>query len=130
MTNMPGGSGAVAIANVITKRKGDTNLLVAASNSLTFTIAMKRTAHTYNDVIPLAQVGAEMGGFFVRADSKYKTLTDLVERPQEGPEGRHVRGRLGPGQPGPHQGRRVRQGDRRGRDQGRRTCRSRAAVRR
>ena len=39
VTNMPGGSGAVAIANVITKRKADTNLIVAASNALTFTTA-------------------------------------------------------------------------------------------
>ena len=43
VTNMPGGSGAVAIANVTTKRKGDPNLIVAASNALTFTIAMGRT---------------------------------------------------------------------------------------
>src|SRR5512141_750987 len=43
VTNMPGGSGAVAIANVIAKRKGDNSLLVAASNSLTFTMAAGRT---------------------------------------------------------------------------------------
>lgn len=78
VTNMPGGSGAVAIANVITKRKGDNDLLVAASNSLTFTMAAGRTPHTYADVVPLAQIAAEYGGFFVKADSKYKTLGDLV----------------------------------------------------
>ncbi len=78
VTNMPGGSGAVAIANVIAKRNGDGNVLVAASNSLTFTMAAGRTPYTYADVIPLAQVAAEYGGFFVRADSKFKTLADLV----------------------------------------------------
>jgi putative tricarboxylic transport membrane protein len=78
VTNMPGGSGAVAIANVITKRKGDTNLLVAASNALTFTMALNRTTHTYKDIIPIAQIGAEIGGFFVKSDSKYKNLADLV----------------------------------------------------
>jgi putative tricarboxylic transport membrane protein len=78
VTNMPGGSGAVAIANVIAKRKGDNGLLVAASNSLTFTMAAGRTPHSYKDVIPLAQVGGEYGGFFVRADSKYKTLGELT----------------------------------------------------
>lgn len=78
VTNMPGGSGAVAIANVVAKRKGDGSLLVAASNSLTFTISAGRTPHTYRDVIPLAQVGAEHGGFFVRADSRFKTLADLT----------------------------------------------------
>jgi putative tricarboxylic transport membrane protein len=78
VTNMPGGSGAVAIANVITKRKGDTNLIVAASNALTFTVALGRTPHTYKDIIPIAQIGAEIGGFFVKEDSKYKTITDIV----------------------------------------------------
>lgn len=78
VTNMPGGSGAVAIANVIAKRKADGSLLVAASNSLTFTMAAGRTPHSYADVIPLAQVAAEYGGFFVRADSKLKNLGDLV----------------------------------------------------
>jgi putative tricarboxylic transport membrane protein len=78
VTNMPGGSGAVAIANVITKRKGDNDLLVAASNSLTFTMAAGRTPHTYADVVPLAQIAAEHGGFFVKADSRYKTLGDLI----------------------------------------------------
>jgi putative tricarboxylic transport membrane protein len=97
VTNMPGGSGAVAIANVITKRKGDTNLLVAASNSLTLTIAMKRTAHTYNDVIPLAQVGAEMGGFFVKADSQYKTLTDLANALKKDPKAATFAGGSAPG---------------------------------
>jgi putative tricarboxylic transport membrane protein len=37
---MPGGSGSVAIAHVVEKRKGDTNLIVAASNSLTFSMAI------------------------------------------------------------------------------------------
>lgn len=78
VTNMPGGSGAVAIANVIAKRKGDGALLVAASNSLTFTMAAGRTPHGYQDVVPLAQVGGEYGGFFVRADSRFKTLGDLT----------------------------------------------------
>lgn len=78
VTNMPGGSGAVAIANVITKRKGDTNLIVAASPALTFTIALGRTPHTYKDIIPIAQIGAEIGGFFVKDDSKYKTLGDIA----------------------------------------------------
>jgi putative tricarboxylic transport membrane protein len=79
VTNMPGGSGAVAIANVVAKRTGDPNLIVAGSSSLTFTIAMKRTPHTYKDVIPIAQIGVEMGGFFVNADSKFKTLDDLTK---------------------------------------------------
>lgn len=78
VTNMPGGSGAVAIANVVEKRKGDTNLLVAGSNALTFSMAIKRTPYTYDDVTPLAQVASEYGGYVVKADSPLKSLADLV----------------------------------------------------
>jgi putative tricarboxylic transport membrane protein len=97
VTNMPGGSGAVAIANVIAKRKGDNSLLVAASNSLTFTIAAGRTPHTYNDVIPVAQVGAEFGGFFVRADSKYKTIGELTAALKANPAAVSFAGGSAPG---------------------------------
>lgn len=97
VTNMPGGSGAVAIANVVTKRKGDPNLIVAASNALTFTIAMGRSPYTYKDVIPLAQIGAEIGGLFVKADSKYKTLADLVAALKADPTAANFCGGSAPG---------------------------------
>lgn len=97
VTNMPGGSGAVAIANVITKRKGDPHLIVAASNALTFTIALGRTPHTYKDIIPLAQIGAEIGGFFVRADSKYRTLADMMAALKANPKAVTFAGGSAPG---------------------------------
>lgn len=97
VTNMPGGSGAVAIANVIAKRKGDTNLIVAASPALTFTIALGRTPHAYKDVIPIAQIGAEIGGFFVKEDSKYKTLADLVAALKADPKSVSFSGGSAPG---------------------------------
>lgn len=97
VTNMPGGSGAVAIANVITKRKGDNDLLVAASNSLTFTMAAGRTPHSYADVTPLAQIAAEYGGFFVKADSKYKNLGDLVAALKANPASVSFAGGSAPG---------------------------------
>ncbi len=86
VTNMPGGSGSVAIAHVVEKRKGDPNLLVAASNSLTFSMALKRTPYDYTSVIPLAQVASEYGGYVVRADSAYKTLADLVNVMKSDPQ--------------------------------------------
>jgi len=97
VTNMPGGSGAVAIANVIAKRKGDNDLLVAASNSLTFTMAAGRTPHTYADVVPLAQIAAEHGGFFVKADSKYKDLGQLVAALKANPSAVSFAGGSAPG---------------------------------
>jgi putative tricarboxylic transport membrane protein len=97
VSNMPGGSGAVAIANVIAKRAGDNQLIVAASNSLTFTIAMGRTPHSYADVTPIAQVGAEMGGLFVKTDSKFKTLADLVKAMKADPKSVSFAGGSAPG---------------------------------
>ena len=97
VTNMPGGSGAVGIANVVAKRKADTNLIVAASNSLTFTIALRRTPHTYKDVIPIAQIVADLGGFFVKTDSKLKTLDDLVQALKADPRSVSFGGGSAPG---------------------------------
>lgn len=97
VTNMPGGSGAVAIANVVTKRKGDTNLIVSASNALTFTVALGRTPYSFKEVMPLAQVGAEYGGFFVMADSKYKTLGDLIAAMKKDPKSVTFSGGSAPG---------------------------------
>ncbi|MTW15269.1 tripartite tricarboxylate transporter substrate binding protein [Rhodoplanes serenus] len=97
VTNMPGGSGAVAIANVATKRKGDTNLIVSASNALTFTVALGRTPYTFKEVMPLAQIGAELGGFFVPADSKYKTLADLIAAMKADPKSVTFSGGSAPG---------------------------------
>jgi len=97
VTNMPGGSGAVAIANVIAKRKADGDLIVAASNSLSFTMAAGRTPHTYADVIPLLQVAAEYGGFFVKADSKYRNLGDLAAALKANPSSVSFAGGSAPG---------------------------------
>lgn len=97
VSNIPGGSGAIAIAHVIAKRKGDPNLLIAASNSLTFTMAMKRTPYTYDDVVPLAQVGTEYGGYFVKADSKYKNLADMVNALKADPKSVTFAGGSAPG---------------------------------
>jgi putative tricarboxylic transport membrane protein len=97
VTNMPGGSGAVAIANVVAKRKGDGTVLVAASNSLTFTMAMNRTPHGWNDVVPLAQVAAEYGGIFVGASSPYKNLGEMVAALKKDPKAVSFAGGSAPG---------------------------------
>ncbi|MBW1979998.1 MAG: tripartite tricarboxylate transporter substrate binding protein [Deltaproteobacteria bacterium] len=97
VANMPGGSGSVAIAYVVKKRRGDNNLLVAASNALTFSMAIKRTPYTYDDITPLAQVASEFGGYVVRADSKFKTLADLVKALKADPKSVTFAGGSAPG---------------------------------
>ena len=53
VTNMPGSAGAVAIAHVVTSRKGDPYTLIAFSPSLTLAIVNRRTPYTYKDITPV-----------------------------------------------------------------------------
>ena len=97
VTNMPGGSGAVAIAHVMTKRKGDGHLLIAASPALTFTMALKRTPHTYNDVTPVAAIATDYGTVVIRKDSPFKTLKELLEAYRKNPADVSIAGGSAPG---------------------------------
>lgn len=97
VANMPGGSGSVAIAYVVQKRKADAHLLVAASNSVTFSMAIKRALYTYDDVTPLAQIASEYGAYVVRADSPFKTLGDLVAALKADPKSVTFSGGSAPG---------------------------------
>jgi putative tricarboxylic transport membrane protein len=94
---MPGGSGAVAIAYVVTKRAGDAHLLVAASNALSFSIAIGRAIYGYEDVTPLAQIASEFGAIAVRADSPFQTLGDLVAVLKDDPKAVTFGGGSAPG---------------------------------
>lgn len=97
VSNMPGGSGAVAISHVISKRKGDGHLLIAASPALTFTLALKRVPYTYKDVTPIAAIATDYGAVVVRKDSPYKSLKDLLEAYRTNPADVSVAGGSAPG---------------------------------
>lgn len=97
VSNMPGGSGAVAISHVITRRKGDGHLLIAASPALTFTLALKRVPYTYKDVTAIAAIATDYGAIVVRKDSPFKTLKDLVEAYRKNPADVSIAGGSAPG---------------------------------
>lgn len=97
VTNMPGGSGAVAISHVVTRRKGDGHLLIAASPALTFTLALKRVPYTYEDVTPVAAIATDYGAIVVRKDSPFKTLKELLEAYRKNPADVSVAGGSAPG---------------------------------
>jgi len=79
VTNMPGGGGGVAFAHVVTQRKNDNNLLVAASPATTLRLAQGKYGNfTENDVRWLAAIGADFGVIAVKADAPWKTLDDLI----------------------------------------------------
>jgi putative tricarboxylic transport membrane protein len=79
VTNMTGGGGGVAYANVVTQRSDDPNLIVAASPSTTLRLAQGQYSRfTERDVRWLGAVAADFGLVAVKADAPWKTMQELV----------------------------------------------------
>ncbi|MEM7536043.1 MAG: tripartite tricarboxylate transporter substrate-binding protein [Chloroflexota bacterium] len=79
VTNMAGGGGGVAFANVVTERNDDEALFLAASPATTLRIAQQQYGDfTAEDVRWLGVVGADFAVLAVAADSPYETLGDLI----------------------------------------------------
>jgi putative tricarboxylic transport membrane protein len=97
VTNMPGGSGAVAIANVVTRRKGDPYTLIAFSPALTLTIVNRNTPYAYKDVTPLTSLSTDYGILAVRKDSTINNLRTLVQVLKGNPDAGVVAGGSAPG---------------------------------
>jgi putative tricarboxylic transport membrane protein len=77
--NMPGGSGAVAIAHAMTRRKGDTHTIIAMGSALTATLARRVVPYTYKDVTALATISGDYQAVVVRKDSTFNNLKTLLE---------------------------------------------------
>ncbi len=78
-TNVTGGGGGVAYANVVTQRGDDANLIVAASPATTVRLAQGQYSRfTERDVRWLGAVAADFGLVAVKADAPWKTMQELV----------------------------------------------------
>ncbi|WDQ98822.1 tripartite tricarboxylate transporter substrate-binding protein [Devosia sp. J2-20] len=80
VTNLAGGGGGVAFAEVVNKRNGEDNLIVAASSATSTRLA--QGAYPGNDMSQvrwLASVGADYGIIAVAKDSEINTLPELLE---------------------------------------------------
>lgn len=104
VNNVPGGSGAVALGQVMAKRKGDAHLLLSMSPATTFTLALGRAKDpatgknlTFRDIIPIAAVATDYGAIVVRKDAPYKNLKDLLEAYKTNPASVSVAGGSAPG---------------------------------
>lgn len=87
VTYMPGGVGAVAYNRIIANRNNDVNAIVAFSTGSLLNIAQgKFGQYDENDVRWLAVIGTDYGAISVKADSKYKTLEDLVSALKKDPK--------------------------------------------
>lgn len=78
-TNLTGGGGGVAYANVVTQRNNDANLIVAAIPATTVRLAQGQFSRfTERDVRWLGAVAADFGLVAVKADAPWKTMQELV----------------------------------------------------
>lgn len=79
VTNLTGGGGGVAYANVVSQRDNDPNLIVAASPATTVRLAQGQYSRfTERDVRWLGAIAADFGLVAVKADAPWKTMQELV----------------------------------------------------
>lgn len=79
VVNKAGGGGAVAYAEVVSKRDSENDLLVAASTATTTRLAQGQFAGlTADQVRWLGALGADYGVIGVAKDSPYQNLTDFM----------------------------------------------------
>lgn len=85
--NMPGASGGVAYAHVVSKREGDDQLLVAASTATTTRLAQGQFQGLDAEMVNwIGALGADYGIIAVADDAPYQSLQDVVDALQNDPQ--------------------------------------------
>ena len=97
--NKPGGGGAAFMATYATKEaKNDHMLMVKSPPILINNLkAEGNSPYGYKDTTPLAQLTKDFGAIVVRADSPYKSLTDLLDAIKADPTALTMAGGSSPG---------------------------------
>lgn len=86
VTNLAGGGGGVAYAEVVNKRNEDSNLLVAASSATSTRLGQGAfPGNTMDQVRWLGTVGSDYGVIAVAKDSPIGSLTDLMAKVKSDP---------------------------------------------
>ena len=87
VTYLPGGIGAVAWHTLVSQRASEPDTLVAFSGGSLLNLAQGKFGKAKaGDVRWVAAIGADYGMIAVRADSKYKTLADLLDALKRNPQ--------------------------------------------
>ena len=80
VTNMAGAGGGLAYNHVVSERKDDADLIVAASSATSTRLAQNAYAGmTADQVRFVGAIGADPGVIVVAKDSPFKTLTELLD---------------------------------------------------
>lgn len=77
ITNISGAAGAVGTAYV-GKQPADGYTILAIGTDMVITDAFKRCEFTHDDFVPIARVQHDQSMFWVRKDSPYKTIQDVI----------------------------------------------------
>ncbi len=86
VVNLAGGGGGVAFAEVVNKRGGDNDLIVAASTATATRLAQGAyPGNNMGEVRWLATIGADYGVIAVAADSEITDLTGLLDAMKNDP---------------------------------------------
>ncbi len=83
--NKPGGSGAIAFAYVAGKKRDPYFLLTAVTSFLTTPI-LRKSQITYKEFTPIANFAFDEYMVIVRAESKYKSMKDIVNDAKANPK--------------------------------------------
>jgi tripartite-type tricarboxylate transporter receptor subunit TctC len=83
--NRPGGEGVVAMSALM-NRPADGYSILSTTSSFSFTLATGRIAYTPSDFIVLPALQAEPSAIAVRADSRFKTMKQLIDFLREQPD--------------------------------------------
>ena len=87
VTNMPGAVGAVAFANVASKRNDDPNLIVATSTVGITQSAQGKYPAGIDQMRWLGMLGADVGTMLVNKDSEYDSLDAVLAAVKKDPAG-------------------------------------------
>ncbi|MGI5122202.1 Bug family tripartite tricarboxylate transporter substrate binding protein [Marinactinospora thermotolerans] len=84
VVNVPGAGGTIGLAQTV--RQAETsNMLMVTGTVMIGGIVVNRSAHTLEDVTPIARLADDYEVIVVPADSPYKTTADLVDALREDP---------------------------------------------
>jgi putative tricarboxylic transport membrane protein len=86
LVNHPGGGGAVGLGYVTASRAANPNTIVLVNGTTQITPILNPEAKTLSEVRPVMNIMVDDFVFFVKGDSRWKTIGDFVAEAKEKPD--------------------------------------------
>ena len=83
--NRPGGEGAIAMATLLNK-PADGYTILSTTSSMSFSMATQDNQHSPEEFTVLPALQSEPSAIAVRADSRFKTMTDFIDFIRDHPD--------------------------------------------